>query len=85
MNDTDTDEDLHDVFNFFDRDNSEGISVEEFLFVANSMGAQINEKLVKKIIDEGRTKGSKKGESMPKDGSLGFEGFISVMMGVNAP
>ena len=39
MNDTDTEEDVHDIFNFFDRDNSEGISVDEFLFVANSMGA----------------------------------------------
>jgi len=39
MNDTDTEEDVHEIFNFFDRDNSEGISVDEFLFVANSMGA----------------------------------------------
>lgn len=85
MNNTETDEDLMEIFKFFDRDDTDGINKEEFMFVLKSMGANIDEKITKNIIQAGRKKGEVRGEMLQQDGSLGYEGFVGVLMGVNAP
>ncbi len=85
MNNTETEEDLQEAFKFFDRDNSEGITQDEFMFMVKSMGAQVDETLAKEILIQGRKKGESRGEILQKDGSLGYEGFVGVMMGINAP
>jgi calmodulin len=85
MNNTETDEDLMEVFKFFDRDDTEGIREDEFLFMLKSMGADADSKLVKEIMAEGKKIGEVRGEMLQKDGCLGYEGFVGVLMGVNAP
>jgi calmodulin len=64
MNNTLSDHDLTEIFKFIDRDNSEGITFDEFMFMVKSMGAQVDEKLAKEIIALGRKKGEKRGEML---------------------
>lgn len=85
MNNTETDEDLMEIFKFFDRDDTDGIREDEFMFMLKSMGGNVDKRLTREIIDAGRKIGEIRGEMLQQEGSLGYEGFVGVLMGVNAP
>lgn len=81
MKDTDTDEDLTEVFRMFDRNSNDVINPEEFRYIVTQCGQDITLEEAKEMFEHAKTKIGME-VSGRRDG-LGYDDFIRMMMDTN--
>lgn len=81
MKDTDTEEDLTEVFRMFDRDTSDHVTPEEFRYIVKCCGEEISLQDAKVMFNQARTRLGV--EVAGRDDGLGYDDFIRMMMDTN--